>query len=161
MTVQDVIAKAVLNGAKIVDKFKGAVRTDELNTLEKNDEFVIPEDYKILEAPVGNSGRTAQYIVVDVNGTPKNFYPSSLTKNLQEVDEKCVPTGQRLHTNGEVCTWFKTQVGVDQAMNKMKGCRIKISDIKPGLVKVYGSVNETQTQNFLTVDWAGDKRPEA
>lgn len=161
MTVQDVIAKAVLNGAKIVDKFKGAVRTDELNTLEKNDEFVIPEDYKILEAPVGNSGRTAQYIVVDVNGTPKNFYPSSLTKNLAEVNEQCVPTGERLKTHGEVCTWFKTQVGVDQAMNKMKGCRIKITDIKPGLVKVYGSVNETQTQNFLTVDWAGDKRPEA
>lgn len=161
MTVKDVIAKAILNGAKIVDKFRGAVRTDELNTLEKNDEFTIPEDYQILEAPVGNSSRTAQYIVVDVNGTPKNFYPSSLTKNLAEVNEQCVPTGQRLHTHGAVCDWFKTQVGVDQAMQKMKGCRVKISDITPGLVKVYGSVADTQTQNFLTVDWVGEKRPEA
>jgi len=154
MTVQETIEKAKLNGAVVVNAFKGAVRSDELNTLEKGDKFTIPNDYVILEQKVGNSGRSAQYIVVDVNGVPKNFYPSSLTKNRAIVDDNCIPTGERAHTNGTCCEWFKKQVSVDKAMKEMKGKTLVITDITPYQTKVWGSVAEIENSNFMTVDFA-------
>ena len=160
MTVQEVVKKAIANGAQKVNAFRGAVRSDDLNTLEKGDKFTIPESYDILEQKIGNSDRTAQFIVVNVGGTPKNFYPSSLTKNLAIVDDACIPTGDRAKTKGEVCDWFKQQITVDAAMQKLKGCTLYIKDITPYQVKVYGSVADVQSSNFMTVEFDGDKRPE-
>lgn len=160
MTVEQSISKALLNGAVEVSKFNGAVRTDDINTFEEGDVFTIPQDYKILESKVGQSDRKAQYIVVDVNGTPKNFYPSSLTKNLGIVDDECRPTGARAKTSGSVCEWFKTQVGVDEAMKKLKGCTLKVSKITPYQVKRFGTVADIQTTGFMTVDFEGTVRPQ-
>lgn len=160
MTIKQSEEKAVLNGAVVINAFKGAVRSDDLNTLEKGDKFTIPENYTILEQAVGTGGNKAQFIVVDVNGVPKNFYPSSLTKNLAIVTEDCIPTGERAKTSGAVCDWFKKQVSVDAAMKELKGCTLVISDMKPYLTKVFGSVADTRNSNFMTVDFAeGSRKP--
>lgn len=151
--------KAILNGAVEVSEFKGAVRTDELNTLQEGDVFTIPAGFRVLEAPVGNSGRKAQFIVVDVNGEAKNFYPSSLTKNLAIVDDSARPTGKRAKTAGAVCDWFKQQTGVNQAMRAMEGCTLKIAKVTPYQTRVFGSTTETQNSNFMTVEWEGEARP--
>lgn len=151
--------KAILNGAVEVSEFKGAVRSDELNTLQEGDVFTIPTGFKVLEAPVGNSGRKAQFIVVDVNGEAKRFYPSSLTKNLAIVDDNARPTGQRAKTAGAVCDWFKKQTGINQAMRAMEGCTLKITKMTPYQTRVFGSATETQNSNFMTVEWEGDARP--
>lgn len=162
IVILNALEKARANGAKEIAGFTGGVRGDELNTLEKGDIFTVPEDYKVLEQVIPNSNRKTQYIIVDVAGVAKNFYPSSLQKNLPEYNEAGEKTGARLKTHGEVCDWFKKQPTIDGAMRKLKGCTLEITDITPGLTLVYGSqTGETRETGFMTVNYAaGSKKPE-
>lgn len=148
--------KVLASGGKIVTSFKGAVRGDELNTLEKGDQFTIPNDFKIYEQRVGSGTNTAQFIIVEVNGVAKNFYPSSLQKNLAIVDDNAMPVGERAKTKGTACEWFKKQGSIDKAMKAMKGCTLKISDVTPYQVRRFGTTDEVTTSNFMTVDFVGD-----
>lgn len=103
VAVQLAEERILANGGKVVPSFKGAVRSDDLNTLEKGDQFTIPQDFKIYEQRVGNGSNVAQFIIVDVNGVAKNFYPSSLQKNLAIVDDNANSTGERAKTKGTAC----------------------------------------------------------
>lgn len=156
VAVQLAEERILANGGKVVPSFKGAVRSDDLNTLEKGDQFTIPTDFKIYEQRVGNGSNVAQFIIVDVNGVAKNFYPSSLQKNLAIVDDSANSTGERAKTKGTACDWFKRQGSIDKAMKALKGHTLVITDITPYQVKRFGTTDEVTTSNFMTVDFVGD-----
>lgn len=150
--------KERLNGAVVVSEFKGAVRDGNLNTLEPGDVFIIPSNFKVLEAPVNGSTRKAQFClvdVIDVNGNKiaaKRFYPGSVQKNLAEVNDLCQPTGKRFSSQGTYASWFKKQTSIQGAVKASVGKQIKLVQNDQGQVRQFGTSDTTLT-NFGTYDW--------
>ena len=148
--------RAEANGAVKVSKFKGGVRSDDLNTLEIGDQFTIPSSLDIYEQKVGTSGNTTQFIIVDCNGVAKNFYPSSVTKNFAIANEDATLTGVRAKTSGTFCDWFKKHGTVDEAMRGAAGHTIKVSDVKQLRRRVFGNPTETVLTGVMTLDFVGE-----
>lgn len=150
--------KERLNGAVVVNEFKGVVRDGNLYTLEPGDVFIIPTDFKVMEAPINGSKRKAQFClvdVIDVKGNKiatKRFYPGSVQKNLAEVNDLCQPTGRRFTTNGTYASWFKKQTSIQEAVAASAGKKIRLTRYDQGQVRQFGTADITLT-NFGTFDW--------
>lgn len=110
-------------------QFTGDVMPIDLNTLGKGDEFVLPNTYEVYEQSFG-SGNTTQFILVDVNGEGKRFYPSTLWKRRMVVKDDGTPTGQWEHASGTMVDEFQKYGSVNDAMNALKGRRVRITDMK-------------------------------
>lgn len=113
-------------------QFTGDVMPIDLNTLVAGDEFVLPTTYEVYEQAFGTGGnsRTTQFILVDVNGEGKRFYPSTLWKRRMVVKDDGTPTGQWEHASGTMVDEFQKYGSVNDAMNALKGRRVRITNMK-------------------------------
>lgn len=124
-----------------VTKFTKKVRNNDVETLEKGDEFIVvynpedEEDPRVLQNfmhPKSQDPEEAQsraeYIVVDCNGTPKSFYPSSCRKVVNAVDKETGVSKGRIRATGNVVLFYKSFEEEHDFMVAMNGFKVNISN---------------------------------
>lgn len=115
---------------KKINEFTGEVRSIENEGLEEGDVLVFPQNYDdIYERKFGTA--TAQYFLCQLDGTDmvKPFYPSTFTKSRTIYDEDGNSTGTRVHTMGTAAKLFRTFGSVKEAMDALKGKKVKVTKI--------------------------------
>jgi hypothetical protein len=149
--------------SKVADnKFGKRVRNVDQDPMDVNDEFTIPADYEVLEAPVVEGGDPVKFILLEiknaVTGITRNFrfYPNMLAKTIRPVvngklDGKVKTTG----TAAKAYQAFADQgdEGMDNAVQSLVGKKIRITAKTLYTVYEYGTTTETQT-NIFTYDFA-------
>lgn len=144
------------------NKFGKRVRNVDQDPMDVNDEFTIPADYKVLEAPITAGGDPQKFILVPikntVTGVERNFrfFPNMLAKVVYPIvngrrDGKVKTTGtaaleyQKFADQGED--------GMDNAVKALVGRKIKITAKTQYTVLAYGTNEEVPT-NIFTYDFA-------
>lgn len=148
---------------KVVDnKFGKRVRNVDQDPMDVNDEFTIPADYEVLEAPITTGGDPVKFILIPitnaVTGITRNFrfFPNMLAKVIYPIvngkrDGKVKTVGsaaleyQKFADRGED--------GMDEAMKALVGRKIRITAKTQYTVTEYGTTNEVPT-NIFTYDFA-------
>lgn len=107
------------------NKFGKSVRNVDQDPLDENDEFVIPENYRVLQAPLTTGGDPQKFILIPVKnavtGVTRNirFFPNQLAKVVYPiVNGKREP---KVKTIGDAALMYQTfadkgQDGMDLAM---------------------------------------------
>lgn len=140
----------IARGDKEVNGFSGAVRSIEVLSLEKDDEFTVPETFKVYEQKIGTN--TAQYIMVELtNGNAKPLYPSTFTKTRQVFDQDGLPTGVRVSSKGTACELFRKHGSVQEAMNALRGKTLKVTNLETVHTLRYGTTQMMEAQ-IPTID---------
>lgn len=139
--------KAAARGHVVINGFTGAVKDLDLVTLELNDEFTLPMDYKV------RKGEFGEYFFIKTDNTNKEleFYPSIFTRSRQVFNEDLTPTGVRKHTMGSAAEQFRNHATVAEAMADLAGHTIKVSAIETIRSKRYDR-NELQDVRIMTLD---------
>lgn len=172
MTIKEAIQADVNSSsrAKVVGAFTKSFRIDMLSGIKAGDEFVIPEDFEILEKPVLRGGEvvrdaegnayTGQYIkVMTKSGEIKDFYPSMLTKTAFRVDPetgKDVVENRIVRTSGSLVDYVKAHPDMNETMQALKGCTVKCAGLQEVPVRNYGVSNETATKNDVSINRIGE-----
>ena len=181
MTIKEAVLGDVNNSnrAKVVGAFTKSFRIDVFSGIKAGDEFVIPEDYEILEKPVLRGGvvmrdadgnpYTCQYIKVQTQtGEIKDFYPSMLIKTAFRVDPetgKDVAVDRIVRTSGDLVSYVKAHPDMNETMQALKGCTIKCVGLKEVPTRNFGVSNEMATKNDVSItrigEWTlvGTKKP--
>lgn len=139
------------NGCVPISKFTQSTRPIDLNNLEVGDEFEIPTDYQVYSQPIGSN--SAEFIYVNVNGVTKKLYPSIFWKSRIVMNENMTSTGKRVYTTGAVADDFRKHATVAEAMEALKGKKIKIVSEQSVRCKRYG-LNELMTTNIPVIEYA-------
>lgn len=143
--------RALANGAEIVgNKFSFAVRDVELNSFEEGDVFGIPEKFQVIR---DNYSERAEFIIVDVNGKEKRFYPSIMWKRRRVVNEDGTLTDNYIHTTGKAAEDFRKHATVQEAMEALAGKKLKITKMDPVRCLRYGTT-EITTSNIPVIEYA-------
>lgn len=137
------IKRAEAAGDKRVNGFEGSVRNLENIALEVGDEWTFPDKYEVWNQKIGDG--VAQYIFVDINGAIKKFYPSTFTKSRGIVNESGEPTGKRVHTEGTAAELYRSFGSVEDAMNALKGKKVKVTDMVTVRTLRYGTTTVINT----------------
>lgn len=146
------IERAINGGDKKVGtKFSGAVRSLENLNLEVGDEWTFPENYEVYEQKLGDN--SVQYIFVEINGNAKKFYPSTFTKSRMIYNEDGTTTGERVHTEGSAAELFRTAGSIEDGMNKLKGKKVKVTNMKTIRTLRYGTTS-LMNATIPTIDLA-------
>lgn len=128
--------------------------------LEVGDVITIPEEYKVLSIPVGETHACFIFAsCVSADGTERNvrFFPNCLAKIYFPVDEnkRRMP---KVKTGGAVARWWAEQLAagkdVNGAMQALKGRKIQVTAKDSYTVFKFQSTTETQGTNAYTYDWA-------
>lgn len=144
------------------NKFGKRVRNVDQDPMDVNDEFTIPADYKVLEAPIVAGGDPVKFILLElknsVTGITRNFrfFPNMLAKVVYPIvngkrDGKVKTAGtaaleyQKFADQGEE--------GMDNAVKALVGRKIRITAKTGYTVTEYGTTNEVPT-NIYTYDFA-------
>lgn len=140
------------NGAvEVGTKFTQEMRQVDINNFREGDTFTIPENYTVYKQVV--NGYDAFYILVDVQGTEKRFYPSVFWKNVEVVGEDKVPTGKYVHTTGQVAEDFRKYPTVEEGMSALKGRTIKYAKMNPVRTFRFGTI-DLRTQFVPVIEYA-------
>lgn len=120
-------ARAEARGDVKSNSFSGAIRNTDMQPLMKGDVFPIPEEFTVFSSKQFNG---AQYIFVTTDKERVvQFFPSTLTKAVQEYDSNLKMTGNRVVAKGSAVELFTQFADVNEGMNALKGKKIKVSDI--------------------------------
>lgn len=143
------------------NKFNKRVRNVDQDPLDVDDVFTIPNDYRVLEAPLVTGGDPVQFILVTVKnkatGVTRNmrFFPNQLAKTIYPiVDGKRQP---KLKTGGTAALEYQTYAdqgteGMDNAVKALVGRPIVVSSKTPYTTFRFGTTEETST-NLFTYDF--------
>lgn len=149
--------------SKVADnKFGKRVRNVDQDPMDVNDEFTIPADFEVLEAPITAGGDPVKFILLEiknsVTGITRNFrfFPNMLAKVIYPiVNGKRDGKVKTLGTAALEYQKFADQgdEGMDNAVAALVGRKIKITAKKQYTVTEYGTTNEVPT-NIFTYDFA-------
>lgn len=158
---QDLI-KAGLASKSVGNKFGKRVRNVDQDPMDVNDEFTIPADYEVLEAPITAGGDPVKFILIpitnSVTGITRNFrfFPNMLAKVIYPIvngkrDGKVKTVGtaaleyQKFADQGDE--------GMDNAVQALVGRKIRITAKTQYDVTEFGTTNIVPT-NIFTYDFA-------
>ena len=144
------------------NKFGARVRNVDQDPMDVNDEFTIPADYEVLEAPIVAGGDPVKFILIpitnSVTGIIRNFrfFPNMLAKVVYPI-----VNGKRdgkVKTTGTAALAYQKFAdegvdGMDKAVQALVGKKIRITAKTPYTVQEYGTTNEVPT-NIFTYDFA-------
>ena len=144
------------------NKFGKSVRNVDQDPLGVDDVFIIPADYKVLEAPLFDGGDLVRFIMVNVTnektGISRNmrFFPNQLAKVANPVINGVTQT--KVKTPGTAAKMYQGFAdqgveGMDNAMQALIGKRIKVTAKQAYTVYKFGTTTETTT-NIYTYDFA-------
>jgi hypothetical protein len=162
--VQDLIAKGQVT--EVADnKFGKRVRNVDQDPLDVNDEFIIPEQYRVIQAPITAGGDPQRFILVAVTnavtGVTRNirFFPNQLAKVVYPIVNG--KREQKVKTTGSAALMYqafadKGDDGMDLAMAALvdackNGKKIRITAKTPYRTTAYQSTEEIDT-NIFTYD---------
>lgn len=159
-TIAQEVKRSEARGDKSVAGFAGAVRSVELNNLEKGDVLIIPETFNVRETSIrGTNGttNTAQYIFCELEGRDgevKQLFPGTFTKMRVVYNEDGTPVrpSQRVYTKGTAATLFRQHSTVAEAMDALKGKKVRVTDIIEVRTLRYGSKNDIVTAEIPVLD---------
>lgn len=105
--IEKAVQEATARGAEVVNEFSGTMPPADFVNIQKDDEILIPKDYKVLKQTFRNSTNPSEYCVVRLKRKgvemPLNFFPGIISRNLMEVNKDTkVPTGTRKKSTGDV-----------------------------------------------------------
>lgn len=152
---------------EVVDnKFGKRVRNVDQDPLDVGDQFVIPVNYKVLEAPITTGGDPQRFILIPVTnkhtGVTRNvrFFPNQLAKVIYPI-----VNGKReskVKTKGTAALEYQKFAdegddGMDKAMQSLgakcaSGSKIEITAKVPYKTNAYQSTEEITT-NLFTYDF--------
>lgn len=144
------------------NKFGKRVRNVDQDPMDVNDEFTVPADYEVLQAPITAGGDPVKFILIPitnaVTGVTRNFrfFPNMLAKVVypivngkREAKVKTVGTAaleyQKFADRGDD--------GMDLAIQALVGRKIKITAKTSYTITEYGTNQEVPT-NIFTYDFA-------
>lgn len=144
------------------NKFGKRVRNVDQDPMDVNDEFVIPADYEVVEAPIVAGGDPQKFILIPItNAITKvtrnfRFFPNMLAKVVYPIIN-----GKRdgkVKTQGTAALEYQKfadqgDEGMDNAVQALVGKKIRVTAKTPYTVTEYGTNNETIT-NIFTYDFA-------
>lgn len=155
---------------------------DTLGDITIGSEFQIPNNYVVKEHPViidgtpirdhtGNQVFTQYIECQDSMGKTIEFYPASLVQIAFAVDPKTGKdvTENRIHrADGPLVEYIKRKRGenMNQIMEQLKGCTVKLLKLEIVFVRKYGIDNDKATQADVETrkigTWTivGEKRPD-
>lgn len=158
---QDLI-KAGLASKSVGNKFGKRVRNVDQDPMDVNDEFTIPADYEVLEAPITAGGDPVKFILIPitnaVTGITRNFrfFPNMLAKVIYPI-----VNGKRdgkVKTAGTAALEYQKfadqgDEGMDNAVQALVGRKIRITAKTQYDVTEFGTTNVVPT-NIFTYDFA-------
>jgi hypothetical protein len=144
------------------NKFGKRVRNVDQDPMDVGDQFTIPADYEVLEAPITAGGDPVQFILIPIKnkntGVERNFrfFPNMLAKVVYPI-----VNGKReakVKTVGSAALEYQKFAdqgleGMDNAIKALVGRKIEITAKTPYTVAEYGTGNEVPT-NLFTYDFA-------
>lgn len=145
------------------NKFGQRVRNVDQDPLDVGDQFVIPANYVVLEAPITQGGDPVAFILVTV--TNKNtqvtrnvrFFPNQLAKVIYPIVNGVRQA--KLKTKGSAAVFYQHYAdqgadGMDNAVQAMVGFPIEITAKTPYTVAEYSTGKEVPTALYQ-YDWVG------
>lgn len=144
------------------NKFGKRVRNVDQDPLDEGDQFVIPADYKVLQAPLTQGGDPQKFILIPVTnkntGVTRNirFFPNQLAKVVYPI-----VNGKReakVKTTGSAALEYQKfadqgDEGMDNAVKALVGRKIEITAKVPYKTNAFQSTEEITT-NLFTYDFA-------
>jgi hypothetical protein len=143
------------------NKFGKRVRNVDQDPMDKGDVFVIPADYKVVEAPLVTGGEPQKFILIPITnektGVTRNFrfFPNMLAKVVYPI-----VNGKRegkIKTSGTAAKAYQKfadqgDEGMDNAVQALVGKKILVSEKQSYLTTEYGTTKEVTT-NIYTYDF--------
>lgn len=143
------------------NKFGKRVRNVDQDPMDKDDVFEIPEDYKVVEAPLVQGGEPQKFILIPItnekSGVTRNFrfFPNMLAKVVYPI-----VNGKRegkIKTQGTAAKAYQQfadqgDEGMDNAVQALVGKKIRVTAKQTYLTTEYGSTKEVNT-NIYTYDF--------
>lgn len=163
-SAQDELQDLINSGSvtKVNDnKFGSRVRNVDQDPMDVNDEFVIPQDYTVVQAPITTGGDPVKFILIPLTncktGITRNFrfFPNMLAKVVYPI-----VNGKRegkIKTSGTAAKAYQQfadqgDEGMDNAVKALVGKKIRVTNKQTYLTTEYGSTKEVNT-NIYTYDF--------
>ena len=139
------------------NKFGKRVRNVDQDPLDEGDQFTIPADYKVLQAPITQGGDPQKFILIPVTnkntGVTRNirFFPNQLAKVIYPI-----VNGKReakVKTKGTAALEYQKfadqgDEGMDNAVKALVGRKIEITAKVPYKTNAFQSTEEITTSLF-------------
>ena len=133
MTLVEAVEKAKKETNVVsLTSFPGEMRDAEIVTFKEGDVFTIPEQFDILGVKLAGSEDPVPFILVETDGKDgkgfaKRFFPSTFWKSRTVYTKDKVPTEKHVSVSGTVVDFVHQYTTVEDAMNALKGKKLKIS----------------------------------
>lgn len=126
--IEELKQSTAKNKIEKIDGFSKQVRGFESTSLAVGDEFTIPHNPEVYSMTLDHG--TAEFIIVETkNGICKRFFPSVFYKSGFVLGEDGIITGERVASSGKVCEDARNCQTVAEAMEKLGGKKIKVTNI--------------------------------
>lgn len=162
MTLVEAVEKAKKETNVVsLKSFPGEMRDAEIVTFKEGDVFTIPAQFDILGVKLAGSEDPVPFILVETNGKDgngfvKRFFPSTFWKSRTVYTKDKVPTEKHVSVSGTVVDFVHQYTTVEEAMNALKGKKLKISKMT-SVVTLSFRGNLVNT-NIPVIDFVEDKK---
>lgn len=162
MTLVEAVEKAKKEtNVTSLNAFPGEMRDAEIVTFKEGDVFTIPEKFEILGIKLAGSEDPVPFILVETDGKDgkgfaKRFFPSTFWKSRTVYTKDKVPTDKHVSVSGTAVDFVHRYNTVDEAMNALKGKKLKISKMT-SVVTLSFRGNLVNT-NIPVIDLVEDKK---
>ncbi len=150
------IKRSLAAGDKQARKFTGSVRSVDSTALMLGDTWTFPETYTIMDHTF-SSGRTIQYVFIEVDGRTIPFYPTTFTKSRRVYNEDKTATDERKTTAGTAAEKYREFPDIQSAMDALKGKKCTVSNVEIIRTLDYNTREVVDTR-ILTIDFVEDKK---
>ena len=154
--VYDAYAKT----GETINEFGGVTRNGDAGGFEKGDVISFPDVIRPIRVPVGNSGRFAEMVIVEVTSESGNkryvpFYPTQFSKRifpiLLDKDGKFVKNLDPVKPLGTASEFYQSRANqsVDSVMKELANQGdVVISNVDVKDVFAFGSKNVTTARQY-------------
>lgn len=162
MTLVEAVKKAKKETNVVsLKSFLGEMRDAEIVTFKEGDVFTIPAQFDILGVKLAGSSDPVPFILVETDGKDgkgfaKRFFPSTFWKSRTVYTKDKVPTEKHVSVSGTVVDFVHQYTTVEDAMNALKGKKLKISKMT-SVVTLSFRGNLVNT-NIPVIDFVEDKK---
>lgn len=162
MTLVEAVEKAKKETNVVsLKSFPGEMRDAEIVTFKEGDVFTIPAQFDILGVKLAGSEDPVPFILVETDGKDgkgfvKRFFPSTFWKSRTVYTKDKVPTEKHVSVSGTVVDFVHQYTTVEDAMNALKGKKLKISKMT-SVVTLSFRGNLVNT-NIPVIDFVEDKK---